>query len=105
MNILSLADYIAPLHPVLVHLPIGILVLACFFQWLALTDRYAFLQPAIPVALFWGMIGAVVSCISGYLLSLTGDYDEQLAGRHQWFGISTAIFSFVFYSFHKIQIS
>lgn len=57
------------------------------------------------MALFWGMIGAVVSCISGYLLSQSGDYDAQLVSRHQWFGISTAIFSFILYVLHKISIS
>jgi uncharacterized membrane protein len=105
MIILSFTDLIAPFHPVLVHLPIGILLLACFFQWLTIKNRYVFLQPAIPVALFWGMIGAVVSCISGYLLSLSGDYDEQLAGRHQWFGIAVAVFSFILYVLYKVSIS
>jgi uncharacterized membrane protein/mono/diheme cytochrome c family protein len=105
MLLLSISDFIAPLHPVLVHLPIGILLLACFFQWLTIKNRYVFLQPAISVALFWGMIGAVVSCISGYLLSLSGDYDEQLADRHQWFGISVAVFSFILYALYKISIS
>jgi uncharacterized membrane protein len=105
MLFLSISDFIGPLHPVLVHLPVGILLLACFFQWLTIKNRYVFLQPAIPVALFWGMIGAVVSCISGYMLSLSGDYDEQLAGRHQWFGISVAGFSFILYVLHKISIS
>ena len=99
---LSIFDFIAPLHPVLVHLPIGILLLACFFQWLTINNRYVFLQPAIPVALFWGMIGAVVSCITGYLLSLSGDYDAQLASRHQWFGIAVAVFSFILYVLYKI---
>ncbi len=32
---------------------------------------------------FWGMIGAVLSCISGYMLSLSGDYDGQLVGPSQ----------------------
>jgi uncharacterized membrane protein len=96
---------IGSLHPVLVHLPIGILLLACLFQWLSVRSRYAFLQPVIPVILFWGMIGAVVSCISGYLLSQKGDYDAVLAGRHQWFGIGVAIFSFILYLLHKLSIS
>lgn len=105
MLFLSIPDFIARLHPVLVHLPIGILILACFFQWLTIKNRYAFLQPVIPVVLFWGMIGAVVSCISGYLLSRSGEYDAHLASRHQWLGISVAIFSFIVYAGHKISIS
>lgn len=103
MTILSITDFLARLHPVLVHLPVGILLLACFFQWLTIRNRYVFLQPAIPVALFWGMIGAVVSCISGYLLSQSGDYDVKIAGRHQWFGITVALFSFILYILYKLS--
>ena len=105
MMVLSLPDLIGRFHPVLVHLPIGILLLACFFQWLTLKPRFAVLQPAIPVMLFWGMLGALVSCISGYMLSLSGDYDEQLVGRHQWMGIFTAILSLVLYILHRLSIS
>ncbi|MBC7948316.1 MAG: hypothetical protein H7Y42_10585 [Chitinophagaceae bacterium] len=105
MTILSIIDLIAPFHPVLVHLPIGILLLACFFQWLTIRNGYAFLRPAIPVALFWGMIGAVVSCITGYLLALSGEYDETLAGRHLWFGIAVAIFSLIMYVLHRLSIN
>lgn len=103
--VLSLPDLIGRFHPVLVHLPIGILLLACFFQWLILKPRFAVLQPAIPVMLFWGMIGAVFSCVSGYMLSLSGDYDEQLVDRHQWMGIFTAILSLLLYVLHQFSIS
>ena len=102
---LSLPDLIGRFHPVLVHLPIGILLLACFFQWLTLKPRFAILQPAIPAMFFWGMIGATLSCISGYMLSLSGDYDGELVGRHQWMGIFTAILSLVLYLLFQFSIS
>jgi len=104
MLLVSFSDVIARFHPVVVHLPIGILVMAVLFQWLSTRNSYAFLLPAIPVALFWGMIGAVVACISGYLLSLSGDYDEVIAGRHQWMGISVAGFSLLLYLLHKLSL-
>lgn len=102
--LLSLPDLIGRFHPVLVHLPIGILLLACFFQWLVLKPKFAVLQPAIPVMMFWGMLGAVVSCISGYMLSLSGDYDEELVGRHLWMGIFTAILSLILYVLYKFSL-
>ncbi|MBL7763546.1 MAG: hypothetical protein JNL23_09015 [Chitinophagaceae bacterium] len=105
MYLLSLFDFIARFHPVLVHLPIGILLLACFFQWLLIKDRFAVLEPAVPVALFWGMVSAVASCVSGYFLSQSGDYDEQLVGRHQWLGISVAIVSLVLWLLYQLSIS
>lgn len=102
--LLSLPDLVGRFHPVLVHLPIGILLLACFFQWLVFKPGFAVLQPAIPVMMFWGMLGAIASCISGYMLSLSGDYDEELVGRHQWMGIFTAIFSLILYVLYKFSL-
>src|ERR1700755_443771 len=102
--VLSLTGLIGRFHPVLVHLPIGILLLACFFQWLTLKNRFTVLQPAIPVAMFWGMISAIASCISGFLLSRTGDYDDQLVGRHQWMGIVVAIISLVLYIMYRLPV-
>lgn len=102
---LTLPDLIGRFHPVLVHLPIGILLLACLFQILTIKSRFTVLQPAIPVMFFWGMVGAVLSCISGYMLSLSGDYDGQLVGRHQWMGIFTASLALILYLLYKFSIS
>ena len=96
-----MTEFIGRFHPLLVHLPIGILLLAGLFQLLAIKSKYSFLQPAIGIALFWGMLSAVASCISGYLLSQSGDYDEQLVSTHQWFGIGVAILSLIAYLFHR----
>lgn len=99
--LLTISELIGHLHPTLVHLPIGILLLAGLFQLLALKPNYAALHGATSIALFWGMIAAIASCISGYLLSLSGDYDEELVSTHQWFGISTAFISLIAYLFHR----
>jgi mono/diheme cytochrome c family protein len=47
------------------------------------------------------MICAVFSTITGFLLSRTGDYDEQLVNTHQWFGIGVACISIVMYYLHR----
>jgi uncharacterized membrane protein len=104
--LLSIPEFIGHLHPVLVHLPIGILLVACLFIWQASKDKFAHLQPAINVLLLLGMISAVVSCITGYVLSQTGDYDEDMVDLHQWMGISVAVFSiFLYYSRRKAILS
>ncbi len=96
-----MTEIIGRFHPVLVHLPIGILLLAGLFQLFALKPKFASLHAAINIALFWGMISAIASCISGYLLSQSGDYDEELVITHKWFGISTAFVSLVAYLFNR----
>src|SRR5438034_1118298 len=84
-------ELLGHLHPVLVHLPIGILLLACFFQLLSSKENYSQLQHAIGITLFWGMLSAFAACITGYILSGSGDYDEELVYKHQWLGISEPV--------------
>lgn len=103
MSLLAFTDFLGRFHPLLVHLPIGILILAGIFQWMLLIPRFAILKPAIPTVIFWGALAGIGSCISGYLLAGTGDYDADLVFRHQWLGIATtasAIILLLFYHFH-----
>jgi len=88
-------------HVVLVHLPIGILLLACVFQWLERRPKFSSLHTATHVALLIGMICAILSAVTGYLLSFSGDYDEGLVITHQWFGISVAAVSIVMFYYHS----
>jgi uncharacterized membrane protein/mono/diheme cytochrome c family protein len=103
--LISITEFIGHFHPVLVHLPIGILLLACLFQFLAGKEKYSSLHTAINIAFLVGMISAVIACITGYLLSRSGDYDEELADKHQWFGISVAVMSIVMYYLNRRSVS
>jgi hypothetical protein len=90
-------EFLGHFHVVLVHLPIGILLLACAFQWLERRPKFSSLHAATNIAFIIGMISAILSALTGYLLSYSGDYDEQLLIKHQWLGISTAVVSVVMY--------
>jgi len=94
-------EFFGRFHPVLVHLPIGILLIACLFLLLILLPRFANLRPAITALLFLGMIGAVGSCITGYFLANSGDYEGKLVSNHQWMGIGVAALSVLLLFIHK----
>jgi uncharacterized membrane protein len=85
----------------LVHLPIGFLLLALVFQWLSRKEKYHNLLPAVRLSFLLGMISAVLSCLSGLMLSSGGEYDEAALGLHKWFGISVAMISAMGYWFSK----
>ncbi len=89
----SIPEFIGRFHPVLVHLPIGILLLAVLFQLMSRKEKFKSLNAAVGITLFWGTLFAIASCISGFLLSNTDDYDEALIFKHQWFGITVAVIS------------
>jgi uncharacterized membrane protein len=83
-------EFTGRLHPLLVHLPIGILLLAfgleCYARWRRRQD----LKPAIDLALAAGALSAVATAVTGWLLSQQGGYEETLLQRHQWLGFGTA---------------
>jgi len=93
MILLDLFTFLGHLHPVVVHLPLGFLLLAFIFHLLAGKKKLNHLQQAVPFILLAGFIAAVLACIFGYILSLAGDYDRQLLRNHKWSGIWLSVFS------------
>ncbi|MCE2995427.1 MAG: hypothetical protein LW863_07510 [Flammeovirgaceae bacterium] len=93
---MSIMEIVGRFHPLLVHLPIGILVLAIAFEWLSGYQRYQILKPAITTIISLGAITALFSCITGYLLSQNGEYDGDTVSWHQWLGISVTLLSFLY---------
>ncbi|MGI8950928.1 MAG: c-type cytochrome domain-containing protein [Chitinophagaceae bacterium] len=96
--LLSVSELIGHLHPTLVHLPIGILLVALLMQWLSQKQKYQGLKNAISITLLCGSVTALFSCITGYILSTTDDYDKTLLTWHMWMGIGTALVSFILYA-------
>ncbi len=90
---MEIALFFGRFHPLMVHLPIGFLLLAILMwgvsRWQR-TDRY---DAAISLGLLTGAVSAVLACIMGYLLSLEGGYDQGALTQHTWAGILTAIFA------------
>ena len=78
------------LHPLLVHLPIGFLVLAFVFELLSYLRNFRKLRAAVPISVFMGAAAAVFSVLTGLVLSEEGGYESDLLFRHRLFGIITA---------------
>lgn len=73
-------------HPVVVHLPIGMLLIAVIQYFFAS-------QKSVPYVFFWAFISAVFSCLMGWALSQSGEYDENTLFFHQWLGVAVAVLS------------
>lgn len=89
-------------HPLIVHLPIGILLLNAVFVFLSKTKRYKALSAAIPITLLLGALSAVAACVTGWFLSESGGYTEGVLFYHKWLGIAMATASVLLY-FSRIQ--
>src|SRR5882724_5195667 len=85
-----MTQFFGHLHPLLVHLPIGLIVVLAVLECMARYPRFKnanasarfILALAVPLALF--------TALCGWLLSLGGSYGERLLQWHKWTGIGTA---------------
>lgn len=97
----QLSQIIGHFHPVVVHLPIGILLLAVIFEFLSRREKFESLKTAVSISFIVGAFSAAVACLTGYLLSQSGEYDVDTLWRHQWLGIGTMAVSFLYYWLKK----
>ena len=95
--LLTVPEIFGKAHPMLVHLPIGILTVCLLVQWLSTFSKYQALKPAIPVLLLAGAVSALLSCITGYTLSVVYEYNHLLLNWHMWAGIGVAFVSMLLY--------
>jgi len=88
--------FLGRFHPLVVHLPIGFLLLAAIMEVLSrmFNEKYKGLDLAISISILCGSFGAVLSIIIGLLLAEGGGYDEQTLFWHKWMGITVAIIAF-----------
>jgi mono/diheme cytochrome c family protein/uncharacterized membrane protein len=91
--LLIITEFIGRFHPLLVHLPIGILLLALLLQWLSRREGYHIAPNVMKVVWLLGILSALASCLTGYLLSLSGEYDEGTVTLHMWAGFGVAALS------------
>lgn len=95
--LLNITEFLGRFHPLIVHLPIGILLIALLLQYLSGKAKYASLNASVNIVLLIGMISAFASCITGYLLSMSGEYDDTTVSWHMWMGIGVAVVSALMY--------
>lgn len=90
---MDFGGFIGRFHPLFVHLPIGLLILAGVFEYLGRKPKYQKLQQAVTMTLFIGALSAIFSSVSGWLLANRGAYIEQSLFLHRWLGIAVAVFA------------
>jgi hypothetical protein len=94
MEILSdLAQFAGRWHLVLLHLPIGFLVLLGTLELLSLYPKWRHATLSNPFILYLTAPVAVITATCGWLLAQAGGYDERLLFLHRWTGIGVAVAS------------
>lgn len=85
----DLLVFLGRFHPVLVHLPIGFLILLGALEILARTQRWKDANAGAGIILALTLPACALAAACGWMLAQGGGYDERLLELHQWTGIAT----------------
>src|SRR5690606_5403328 len=84
-------EFVGRLHPMLVHFPVSLLLIAAIMEVLTFRRFQSQLRAGINWLVFIGSSSAVVAAICGWLLAWTGEYGGDTFYAHQWAGTATAV--------------
>lgn len=94
-------QFLGRLHPLVVHFPIGVLVVALILEFYSSKKKDQDFRSGKYVILLIGTLSAIAAAAFGLLLKDQDDYVGNLLDIHQWSGITTALLSVgTFYFFH-----
>lgn len=101
-----LDQFIGRFHPLLVHIPIGVMLVAVGFDLVSRKKAFQALAPSVPLLYLIGALGGTFSCITGYLLSSNGEYAADQVDPHMWAGIGLTVLAFFLYlAKQKLKLS
>ena len=94
MYFLEISTFFGRFHPLLVHLPIGFLILAVLIS-IRQKDRNSTYSKVLRFIWFLSFISSFFSAIMGLLLAKNGHYIEKDLSLHKWTGITLVCFRFL----------
>ncbi len=93
--------FLGRFHPLVVHLPIGFLLLAVMVQFATRWPKFHPIKPFTHYLWALGTFSTAIAILFGYFLSLSGDYDSDTLFWHKWSGVGVLSFSIACYFFFK----
>ena len=91
-------------HPLVLHLPIGFLVIAFFLEILSRFRPFALYKPAVSLILCLGAVFSIITAVLGLMLAKAGDYSPELLSMHQLFGIALTVAACTAFALKKISL-
>ena len=95
--------FIGHLHPLLVHLPIGIWIIYILLEVLRKKEKFKQLEEVNTIIFLFGTTAAILSIITGLIQSDNEGYDLNEIFNHQWMAIGTTISFIIYFVFQLIK--
>ncbi len=80
-------------HPLILHLPIGMLYGAVLLE--CLTGPLRRHDAAVTLLLWLTLLSSMAAALAGYFLAQPGGYPQEVLRWHLWFGISVPVLTFL----------
>ena len=88
-------NFLGRLHPLIVHFPISMLLLAAVLELFSIRNFNSSLRPGINVLVFTGAVAALLAALLGWQLSTQEETTGNTLQIHQWSGNITAAFGLI----------
>lgn len=86
-------QFLGRLHPMIVHFPIGLLVVAVVLELFTIKSRNKEFRFAIYLVLAIGAVSACLAAVLGWFLETQDQYSGDILAVHKWTGLATACLS------------
>ncbi len=87
----ELLYFLGRFHVLLLHLPIGILLLAVVLEIASRRKHFAYFAPSVNAVWFLGALTAILTAVLGYLHAREGGFDGAAVAAHRMAGTSLAV--------------
>jgi uncharacterized membrane protein len=92
-------QFLGRLHPLAVHFPVSLLLLAAVLELFTFRSYHSKLRPGINLLVYIGASTAIIAAILGWMLSTQEEYGGDTLAIHQWSGYATAFLGAITLSF------
>ncbi|MEC8397807.1 MAG: DUF2231 domain-containing protein, partial [Bacteroidota bacterium] len=90
----ELLDFLGSLHPLMVHLPIGIILLTIAID-VFMRNKNNSVQRVITMGWFFSFLSGLLAALFGWFLGDNGYYFEEQIKIHRWSGVALVVLCFI----------
>ncbi len=83
--------FVGRFHPILLHLPIGALIVLFLMETINSFRSELNLNAACDILLWFSVLSIIPTISLGFLLASSGNYEDELLNFHKWLGWFTAL--------------